>query len=311
MRSEVNAPTNVWAATSPCTPRCVARTDTRVPVTRQVRRSVAVTGTVLRAFARGDRLAEPGMLRSCAADLLDAAGVRLDARGGPLSVPASDRGSLVVANHISWLDVIALLAIEPVTMLAKREVAGWPLIGPLVRRAGTLFIDRDSLRTLPAAIKEVSAALGAGRSVVVFPQGVTWCSGARGVFRRAAFQAAIDAGAPVRPVTIRYDQGGRPTTLPAFVGDDDFVTSLRRIVGAADVTVRVTVHPPLFPTPGLDDRRTLAARAQARMSGAERLTGPGGRMEAVRDAGRGQGAVGGARSRGECAVARQMVCQEK
>ncbi len=258
---------SVWAATSPCTPRCVARTGTRVPATRRVRRSVAVTGTVLGAFARGDRIAEPGMLRSCATSLLDAMGVRLDARGGPLSVPASDRGTLVVANHISWLDVIALLAIEPLIMLAKREVAGWPLIGPLVQRAGTLFIDRDSMRTLPVAIEEISAALGAGRSVVVFPQGVTWCSGARGGFRRAAFQAAIDAGAPIRPVTISYAQNGHPTTLPAFVGDDDFLASLRRVIGAADVTVRVAVHPPLFLTSGLDDRRTLAARAQALVSG--------------------------------------------
>jgi 1-acyl-sn-glycerol-3-phosphate acyltransferase len=103
--------------------------------------------------------------------------------------------------------------------------------------------------------------------VVVFPQGATWCSGARGVFRRATFQAAIDAGAPVRPVTIRYDQNGRPTTVPAFVGDDDVATSLRRVIGAAGVAARVTVHPPLLPAPGLDDRRALAAHAQAAVSG--------------------------------------------
>lgn len=259
--------TNVWAATSPCTSRCVARTTARVPVARTLRRSAAVTRTVLGAFVQSGRLAEPRTLRPRAGALLAALGVRLDARGGPLSVPGARRGTLVVANHISWLDIIALLAIEPVTMLAKREVAGWSLIGPLVQRAGTLFIDRGSLRALPATLDEIAAALRDGHSVAVFPQGATWCSGVGGPFRRATFQAAIDAGAPVRPVTIRYHQDGHPTTVPAFVGGGDLRTSLRRVIGAAGITVRVTVHPALLPASGLDDRRTLAAHAQAVVSG--------------------------------------------
>jgi 1-acyl-sn-glycerol-3-phosphate acyltransferase len=235
-----------------------------------VRRTAAVTRIVLSALALGGRIAEPDTLRSRAGAVLDALGVRLDARGGSLRVPGAHRGTLVVANHISWLDIIALLAIEPVTMLAKREVADWPLIGSLVQRAGTLFIDRDSLRTLPATVDEISAALRAGHSVVVFPQGATWCSGAGSAFRRATFQAAIDAGAPVRPVTIRYDQEAHRTTVPAFLGDDDFTTSLHRVIGAADITARVTVHPPLLPAPGLDDRRTLTAHAHAVVSGVSR-----------------------------------------
>jgi 1-acyl-sn-glycerol-3-phosphate acyltransferase len=270
--------TSLWTATSPCTPRCVIPVTARVPAVRTVRRTAAVTRTVIGALAQGGRIAEPATLLSRAGAVLDALGVRLDARGGPLNVPGvpgAHRGTLVVANHISWLDIIALLAIEPVTMLAKREVTGWPLIGPLVQRAGTLFIDRDSLRTLPATVNEISAALRAGHSVAVFPQGATWCSGAGGAFRRATFQAAIDASAPVRPVTIRYDQKNHPTTVPAFLGDDDFTTSLRRVIGAADLTARVTVHPPLLPAPGLDDRRTLAAHAHAVVSGVSRTVRTG------------------------------------
>ncbi|WP_431042057.1 lysophospholipid acyltransferase family protein [Streptomyces sp. P1-3] len=270
---------NTWGPWSPCTPGCAAPAAPRVPAAVAWRRTGAVARTVAGALLRGARLAEPRVLRSRAQAVLDALDIRLDVRpeggpaaavlggAGPLTVPGRS-GTLVVANHISWLDVIALLAVEPVTMLAKRQVADWPAVGPLARRAGTLFIDRDSLRGLPGTVDRLSGLLRDGRSVMVFPQGVTWCAGTRGPFRRATFQAALDAAAPIRPVTLDYLQHRTPTTVAAFVGDDDFASSLRRVNRAGGLTVRVTVHPPLMPAPG-DDRRALAARARAAVAGAD------------------------------------------
>lgn len=257
---------NVWAARSPCDPRCVATDTARVPAARVLRRTAAFGKVVAGAFATSGRLGDPDVLRARAQDLLDALGVTLDRRGGALSEPGPT-GTLVVANHISWLDIIALLAVEPVTMLAKTQVGHWPLAGALVRRAGTLFIDRDSLRGLPVTVARIADELRSGRSVMVFPQGVTWCSGTGGPFRRATFQAALDAGAPIRPVTLDYFQRHDPTTVAAFVGDDDFASSLRRVVRAADLRVRVTVHRSLLPVPGTDDRRALAARARSAVTG--------------------------------------------
>ncbi|WKX72727.1 1-acyl-sn-glycerol-3-phosphate acyltransferase [Streptomyces sp. XD-27] len=273
---------NTWGPWSPCTPGCAAPAAPPVPAAVAWRRTGALARTVAGALLRGGRIAEPAVLRSRAQAVLDALDVRLDVRmsgrpewqGGPATVPGGSGpltvpgrgGTLVVANHISWLDVIALLAVEPVTMLAKRQVADWPVVGPLTRRAGTLFIDRDSLRSLPGTVDRMSGLLRDGRSVMVFPQGVTWCAGTGGTFRRATFQAALDAGAPIRPVTLDYLQHRGPTTVAAFVGDDDFATSLRRVNRAAGLTVRVTVHPPLLPAPG-DDRRALAARARAAVAG--------------------------------------------
>ncbi|WP_199836279.1 lysophospholipid acyltransferase family protein, partial [Streptomyces sp. NRRL F-4489] len=174
----------------------------------------------------------------------------------------SHPGTLIVANHISWLDIPALLAVEPLTLLAKREVGGWPLAGGLARRAGTHFIDRTSPRQLPHTVSELAGILASGRSVAVFPQATTWCTPGRGAFRRATFQAALDAGAPVRPVTLAYTQLGRPTTVAAFCGEDTFAASLRRVATARGLAVRVTVHPAL-PTAGRGlDRRTLAAAAE-------------------------------------------------
>ncbi|MFD8862974.1 lysophospholipid acyltransferase family protein [Streptomyces sp. NPDC059590] len=246
----------------------MAHAAARVPASRAAGRAASFARTVVSALLRGRGIGEPATLRAHAAAVLDALDIRLEVIGGPLSVPG-DTGTLVVANHISWLDILALLAVEPVTMLAKREVGGWPGVGPLVRRAGTLFIDRDSLRGLPDTVAAMSGQLRSGRSVMAFPQGVTWCAGTGGRFRRATFQAALDAGAPVRPVSLEYVQHGAPTTVAAFVGEDDFGSSVRRILGAAGLTVRVRVREPLWALPGVDDRRALAARAQAAVCGAE------------------------------------------
>ncbi len=260
---------SAWAPWSPCSPRCVAHSAARVSAGRVAGRTAAFTRSLLGALLRAGRMSEPGELRARAAAVLDALEVRLEVRGGPLSVPGRT-GTLVVANHVSWLDILALLAVEPVTMLAKREVGGWPVVGALARRAGTLFIDRGSLRGLPDTVSTVSGRLRAGRSVMAFPQGVTWCAGTGGRFRRATFQAAIDAGAPVRPVTLEYVQHGVPTTVTAFVGDDDFGSSLRRVLGAGGLGVRVLIHEPLPTLPGADDRRSLAIRAQDAVGGAEK-----------------------------------------
>ncbi|WP_372493315.1 lysophospholipid acyltransferase family protein [Prauserella halophila] len=173
-------------------------------------------------------------------------------------------GTLVVANHVSWLDIPVLLALEPVTFLAKREVARWPFVGRQARRMGTLLLDRWSLRGLPATVDAVAERLRAGETVAVFPEATTWCSSPGGPFRRAVFQAAIDVGAPVRPVTLSYRQRGAPSTVAAFVGDDGLAASLARVVRARDLSVHVDVGRHLEP---VGDRRTLARRAQHAVQG--------------------------------------------
>ncbi|MFH8613032.1 lysophospholipid acyltransferase family protein [Streptomyces sp. NPDC018029] len=261
-----------WTVDRGCPASCAADPDPRVPLGELARRYAGLTYALTRSVARGDRLAEPATLRAEARAVLGALGVSLEVAGGerlssrprprPRSRPRSREsgvGTLVVANHVSWLDVVALLAVEPVNVLAKREVGQWPVIGALARRVGTRFIDRDGgVRELPRVVAELADALRAGASVLVFPQATTWCSAEGGRFRRAAFQAAVDAGAPVRPVTVEYHQSGVPTTAAAFLGAEEFTASLRRVASARRLGVRVTAHAPLWGT----DRRELAAAAQ-------------------------------------------------
>ncbi|MEU6852637.1 lysophospholipid acyltransferase family protein [Actinacidiphila alni] len=260
-----------WAAYSPCSELCVAGAGTGARIGRAavVRRYAAFSATLAGAAAAGRRLAEGAELRRTAARLVADLGVGVVRAGAPtLTVPggAQGVGTLVVANHISWLDALALLAVEPVTLLAKREVGHWPVVGGLVRRAGTRFIDRDSVRQLPSTVRELAELLRSGESVIVFPEGTTWCSVPGGPFRRATFQAALDVGAPVRPVTLSYAHRGVPTPLPAFVGEGTFLASFRRVAAARGLTVRITAHPALDPAG--HDRRSLAALAHAAVTGA-------------------------------------------
>ncbi|MEK2475330.1 MULTISPECIES: lysophospholipid acyltransferase family protein [Streptomyces] len=275
-----------WDVRAVCTPRCAAHTTEPLPLPGTARRATAFAGAAGRALTAGPRLADPVRLRAYARALLAALSVGLEVRGAatgadPLTVPAAPGapGTLIALNHISWLDIVALLAVEPATLLAKREVGHWPLVGGLARRAGTHFIDRTSPRRLPQTVRELSALLAAGRSVAVFPQATTWCTADQGAFRRATFQAALDAGAPVRPVTVDYVQQGHPTTVAAFCGDDTFAASLRRVITARGLTVRVTVHPAL-PTAGRGlDRRALAGAVERVVLGGGRTVvdgGPGG-----------------------------------
>lgn len=242
-----------------CTPACVTRSAREAPPGELARRYAALAYEIGVGVTQGARLAEPGALRARARGILGALGIRLDAGPERLTVTGARPGTLVVANHISWLDVVSLLAVEPATVLAKREVGRWPVIGSLARRAGSQFIDRDGIRQLPEVVTELASTLRSGRSVLVFPQATTWCSVAGGRFRRATFQAAADAGAPVRPVTISYYRHGTRSTTAAFLGDESFGASLHRVARARGLTVRVTAHAPLRGS----DRRELAAAAQA------------------------------------------------
>ncbi|MFG3223731.1 lysophospholipid acyltransferase family protein [Kitasatospora sp. NPDC048194] len=191
---------------------------------------------------------------------------------GAASGTVGGGGALVVANHVSWLDIPLLAAGRPGRSLAKTEVRQWPVLGHLVAWGGTVFLERDRLRTLPDTVAAVAEVLRSGHSVIVFPEGSTWCGRESGRFRPALFQAAVDAGAFVQPVTIRYRLAdGQPTSAPAFVGDDGLLTSLARVVAVRGLVADVTFLPPIPPprpqSTRAGARRELARAAQAAVEG--------------------------------------------
>jgi 1-acyl-sn-glycerol-3-phosphate acyltransferase len=214
-------------------------------------RLAALVGVLLSALVLVPLLRHAAA-RAVSRGILTALGVDLVWRG-----PAPRPGSLLVANHVSWLDVVALLAVTPVRLVAKHDVRAWPAVGALAARTGSIFVDRTRPKRLPATVAEVTAMLRSGRSVAVFPEGTTFCGAERGRFRPAVFQAAVDAGAPVVPVAIRYG-----SAHAAFVGADTLWSSVRRVAGLRGLTVTLVGSPALRPEPGAD-RRVLARAAQA------------------------------------------------
>ncbi|MGW0846698.1 lysophospholipid acyltransferase family protein [Streptomyces sp. NPDC002787] len=252
---------SVWLPSAPCSPQaCVEARASIAAAPRAGARFVAVVTLVLVGVLVtlvGLRL-PAGVVRRWCRWTVRASGVRVRITGAA----PSTGGLLLVANHVSWLDIPLLGAVRPARMLAKSDIRTWPVAGALVARSGVLFIERDRIRALPQTVARIAEALRGGAAVVAFPEGSTWCGRAQGRFRRAVFQAALDAGVPVQPVRVRYrfTEGGA-STAPAYVGDDSLLTSVWRVVSAHGVVAEVDVRPVIDPADH-HDRRALAGAAQ-------------------------------------------------
>ncbi len=196
--------------------------------------------------------------------MLRCLGVRITVSGGPIR---NLRGVLVVSGHVSWVDIFAIGAVMPGSFVAKAELISWPAMGVLARFMKVIPIDRASLRRLPDVVGAVADRLRAGHTVVAFPEGTTWCGLAYGPFRPAMFQAAVDAGRPVQPLRLTYHhRDGRPSTVPAYIGDDTLLASIGRLVTARRTVCHVQVQSLQLPA---TDRRDLAARCEAAVRGEE------------------------------------------
>ncbi|MGV9359942.1 lysophospholipid acyltransferase family protein [Amycolatopsis sp. NPDC003731] len=259
---------HAWMPASPCGDGCLTTDDPAVGLPRRILRFAAAISVVVAALVSAPLLlVAPGrqrLLRLIFRGMLRAFGVRLDIRGSAdfLTAPAG-RGALVVNNHISWLDIVAINALRPMRALAKKEIASWPVLGGLVRRGGSIFLDRERLTTLPATMAALADALRTGSLVSVTPEGTTWCGLASGRFTTATFQAAIDGGVPVRPIALRYRLAdGRETSRPAFIGPESLIASLRRVAALRGLVLEIHVCPEIAPGRA-ETRRELAALAES------------------------------------------------
>ena len=166
---------------------------------------------------------------------------------------------MLVSNHVSWLDVIVLQALLPhARFVSKAEVRHWPLIGRLVVGAGTFFVERDRPRQTSHSVNAIAAALAAGETVAVFPEGTTSEGHAVLPFRASLLQAALLAEVPVQPVALRYADAHHPVSRSApYVDDDTMLGSLWRTARAEGLLARVQVL--AVKGPAAVHRRPLAA----------------------------------------------------
>ena len=171
-------------------------------------------------------------------------------------------GQLLVANHVSWLDVVVLHSLCPqARFVAKADVLRWPLIGRLAQGAGTLFVERDRPRMAARIVSEVNSVLGSGGTVMVFPEGTTSDGVAVLPFRSSLLQAAFAGNGAAQPLALRYSEGAQPISPNVrYLGDDSLVQSIWWMCRAQGVVANVTALP-LRTANG--DRKAFAAELRA------------------------------------------------
>ena len=185
-----------------------------------------------------------------------------------VSGPRPQNGpAFVVSNHVSWLDIIVLSAVAPVSFVAKQEVSRWPFFGALARLQRTVFVDRDRRHNTGRERDTISERLKEGGMIVLFPEGTSGDGRSVLPFRSSYFGAVHDPDIPVIPVTLAYTQcWGLPLThrdLPryAWYGDMDLPPHLWNAVAHGPLTVEVVFHP--FETLShAKARKALAAHAE-------------------------------------------------
>ena len=205
---------------------------------RLIAHILAGLGTVLLRFPRLSPDQQRARVQAWQLELLARAGVTLKVHGAPpVQGPV-----LLVANHISWLDIPVMHAARHCRFISKSDVKGWPVLGRLATAAGTLYIERSSRRDARRMVQTMQQALHAGDVLAVFPEGTTGDGVTLLPFHANLLQAAVEADAPVQPVGLRFADPatGAISQAASYVGDESLVGSLWRTL-CADGLVAV-VH---------------------------------------------------------------------
>ena len=176
--------------------------------------------------------------------------------------------ALMVANHLSWIDIVAVLAYHDCTFVAKDDVRGWPLVGPLGDALGVIWIDRKRKRDLIRAIAALCTALQRGDRVLLFPEGTTTTGRDVLPFRSSLVEAAVRVGAPVVPVALSaHAENGEGETL-CWVGDETLWEHLPRVRALRRAMFDVQVLAPMGAGP---PRKVRSAAARTEVVSARRL----------------------------------------
>lgn len=224
-------------------------------VWRAARVAVHIGSGFVRILVRFPRLSQTQRdlrVQAWASAMVQILGIELCIRGPvPVNGPL-----LLVANHISWLDILVLHAAHHCRFVSKADVGRWPLLGVLATGAGTLYIQRESRRDALRVVHHMAKALQEGDILAVFPEGTTGDGHGLLPFHANLIQAAIAANAPVQPVALRYVDSatGANSQAISYVGDETLMGSLWRTLCASQVRADVA-----FGVPQMGDGRDRRA----------------------------------------------------
>lgn len=147
--------------------------------------------------------------------------------------------SLFVANHVSWIDTIALASLLDTKLLSKGSVKYWPVIGWLVENTGNLFITRGKNFALSQVIEQVQSRLDSGVSVLFFPEGTTTDGRQVCRFHAGLFKSITGTRHTVQAIALRYQRQGALDRLAPYIGKDNFVVHLFRIAALRETQLEV------------------------------------------------------------------------
>lgn len=197
-------------------------------------------------------------MQFCGRIVLAALGIRARVEGLPPSGP-----TLVVANHLSYLDIVICSAAMPCAFVAKEEIADWPMFGILARLGGTIFVDRESRLSAWDTAESMGLRLSAGVPVLFFPEGTSTDGSEVQRFHSTLFAPAVEEGLPVTPAAVFYEPHGDWVERDlCWFGDEMFFPHLLRVLGVTGFTAVVRFGAPeVYP-----DRRTAAWRSHDAIS---------------------------------------------
>ncbi len=198
------------------------------------------------------------VIRAWSSGLLRIFGFRIHRINAPLPGP-----HLLVANHVSWIDIVLVHSQRVVGFVAKAEIGRWPLMGWVASRAGTIYHQRGSNESLNGVLEMMIGRLDAGQAVGVFPEGGTTGGQNIRTFHARIFQAAFEAEVPVQPVALRYGKGGNAQTIVAFARGEHFLQNFLRLLGEPARIAEVHFLAPI--NPGSEGRRYVAEQARERI----------------------------------------------
>ncbi len=197
--------------------------------------------------------------------------VRLTVAG---SLPSGHAPTLIVSNHVSWLDIWVLDAVVPVRFVAKSDIRRWPLVGFLVVGAGTIFVERGRRQGTARTNRAIVQALTRGEYVAMFPEGATTDGTTVKAFHASLFQPALGAGARVVVVALRYvNRDGNVNLDASYVGERSLWQSVQLILAHRFLRAELTFAAAIDVTG--KTRREIARAAESATADALRLPRPG------------------------------------
>lgn len=179
-------------------------------------------------------------------------GLRIETEGTP---PPS--GSFAVCNHISHFDVLIIARLFPTSLVSKKEIRKWPVIGFMAAAIGTVFVDRGDRDKTAGTVEQLSSYLREGATITLFPEGQTGEGGCVLPFKRSLFAMPADLGMPTYPIALFYKEAAA-----AWADDTPFVLHIFRQLGRPVQRLKIVFGEPI--PPGLE-RKPLAFEAQARV----------------------------------------------